>query len=160
VAVPQTTFATIASPPAITSSSFTLSYTSQAEFTSSASGDIYDLFTQTAGDDAAKSLNVSNLFGTSEQTAFGGTPGDFEVLLYTATGVFSGNTAYSFSVSPSLAAGTVVGVGDVNGNKSFATPWTTAGLVNGHSVPDGGMTLMLLGGALVGLEALRRRVRA
>jgi hypothetical protein len=28
------------------------------------------------------------------------------------------------------------------------------------SVPDGGMTLMLLGGALLGLEALRRRVRA
>jgi hypothetical protein len=29
-----------------------------------------------------------------------------------------------------------------------------------HQVPDGGMTVMLLGGALVGLEALRRRVRA
>jgi hypothetical protein len=29
-----------------------------------------------------------------------------------------------------------------------------------HQVPDGGMTLMMLGGALVGLEALRRRVRA
>lgn len=28
------------------------------------------------------------------------------------------------------------------------------------TAPDGGMTLMLLGGALVGLEALRRRVRA
>jgi len=28
------------------------------------------------------------------------------------------------------------------------------------SVPDGGMTVMLLGGALVGLETLRRRVRA
>jgi hypothetical protein len=27
-------------------------------------------------------------------------------------------------------------------------------------VPDGGMTLMLLGGALVGLETLRRRFRA
>lgn len=32
--------------------------------------------------------------------------------------------------------------------------------VSTPSVPDGGMTLMLLGGALVGLEALRRRVRA
>jgi hypothetical protein len=32
--------------------------------------------------------------------------------------------------------------------------------VSGPSVPDGGMTLMLLGGALVGLEGLRRRVRA
>jgi hypothetical protein len=28
------------------------------------------------------------------------------------------------------------------------------------SVPDGGMTLMLLGGALVGVETLRRRIRA
>jgi hypothetical protein len=32
--------------------------------------------------------------------------------------------------------------------------------VPGGTVPDGGMTLMLLGGALVGLETLRRRVRA
>jgi hypothetical protein len=30
--------------------------------------------------------------------------------------------------------------------------------VSGPSVPDGGMTLMLLGGALVGLETLRRRL--
>lgn len=47
---------------------------------------------------------------------------------------------------------------------------TSAGPGNGNtglidvsmpgSVPDGGMTLMLLGGALVGLEGLRRRVRA
>jgi hypothetical protein len=41
----------------------------------------------------------------------------------------------------------------------------TAGLtgpvdVSTPSVPDGGMTLMLLGGALVGLESLRRRLRA
>jgi hypothetical protein len=35
--------------------------------------------------------------------------------------------------------------------ESFGTP---------SPVPDGGMTLMLLGGALVGLETLRRRVRA
>jgi hypothetical protein len=160
VAVPQTTFATITAP-TITSSSFTLTYTAQAEFTSSASGDIYDLFTQTAGDAAAKSLNTTNLFGSLEQAAFGGTPGDFEVLLYSATPGFNGNTAYSFSVSPGLAAGTVIGVGDQNGNLAFATPWTTAGVVHGPpSVPDGGMTLMLLGGALVGLEGLRRRVRA
>ena len=31
---------------------------------------------------------------------------------------------------------------------------------NTGQVPDGGMTVMLLGGALVGLEALRRRMRA
>lgn len=33
------------------------------------------------------------------------------------------------------------------------------GLVT-HAVPDGGMTLMLLGGALIGLETLRRKARA
>lgn len=33
-------------------------------------------------------------------------------------------------------------------------------LFNPTSVPDGGVTLMLLGGALVGLETLRRRFRA
>ena len=33
-------------------------------------------------------------------------------------------------------------------------------LFNPTSVPDGGMTLILLGGALVGLEALRRKFRA
>jgi hypothetical protein len=36
-------------------------------------------------------------------------------------------------------------------------PETTPGVPN---VPDGGVTLMLLGGALVGLETLRRRIRA
>lgn len=33
-------------------------------------------------------------------------------------------------------------------------------LYNPTSVPEGGMTLMLLGGALLGLETLRRRLRA
>jgi hypothetical protein len=32
--------------------------------------------------------------------------------------------------------------------------------ISAVSVPDGGVTLMLLGGVLVGLEALRRRLRA
>lgn len=160
VAVPQASFSTIASPPTITSGSFTLSYTSQAEFLSSTSGDIYKLFSQTNNTNGASSLNASNLFGSIEQAAFGGTPADFEVLLYTASPGFNGNTAYSFSVSPGLAAGTVLGANNVNGNQAFATPWTTAGVVHGPSVPDGGMTVMLLGVALVGLEGLRRRVRA
>lgn len=44
-----------------------------------------------------------------------------------------------------------------SGGNAFAISqdFTTTG-----QVPDGGMTVMLLGGALVGLEALRRRVRA
>jgi hypothetical protein len=41
-------------------------------------------------------------------------------------------------------------------------PAGSTGPVDAHpeSVPDGGMTLMLLGGALVGVESLRRRIRA
>jgi hypothetical protein len=35
---------------------------------------------------------------------------------------------------------------------------TTSGAIK-ETVPDGGMTAMLLGGALIGLEALRRRFR-
>lgn len=41
-------------------------------------------------------------------------------------------------------------------NTALATGYAT----NGTAVPDGGITLMLLGGALVGLEALRRRYNA
>lgn len=39
-------------------------------------------------------------------------------------------------------------------------PTTTQGVNTTVTVPDGGMTLMLLGGALVGIETLRRRLRA
>ena len=41
-----------------------------------------------------------------------------------------------------------------------ATGGSDSYINNGRVVPDGGMTLMLLGGALVGLGALRRKFRA
>ncbi len=50
-------------------------------------------------------------------------------------------------------------------NYAIYTPSVTDGAVHNQrflsvGVPDGGMTLMLLGGALVGLESLRRKLRA
>ena len=44
----------------------------------------------------------------------------------------------------------------------YSSSTTNTGAVDASTkvVPDGGMTLMLLGGALVGLETLRRRIRA
>jgi hypothetical protein len=154
VAVPQTSQMSITAP-TITGTGFSISSTSSAFFTSSSSGGIQDLFSQTNGN-GNESLNASNMFGSLEQAAFGSTPADFDVLLYTVTGAFSGSTAYSFTASPGLIAGTFLAAnGTDTKGAALATPFTTAGLV-----PDGGMTLMLLGGALVGLEALRRRVRA
>ena len=38
--------------------------------------------------------------------------------------------------------------------------WGTRPETTGGTVPDGGVTVMLLGGALVGLESLRRKFRA
>lgn len=49
----------------------------------------------------------------------------------------------------------------VSGSADYIPPgvggWGEAGTL---TVPDGGLTLTLLGGALVGLEGLRRRIRA
>jgi hypothetical protein len=42
-------------------------------------------------------------------------------------------------------------------NKKGLSSWTLYNPTT--NVPDGGMTLMLLGGALVGMETLRRRYR-
>lgn len=162
VSVPQTVEASITAP-SITSSDFTLSFTTSAYFTPSSSGSIYDLFSQTMNLGGNSSMNATNMFGSLEQAAFGGTPADFDVLLYTVTPGFNGSTPYSFSSAPGLINGTflaAIGVGGNNNNIQFSTPFTTSGLVDAPpSVPDGGMTLMLLGGALVGLEALRRRLR-
>jgi hypothetical protein len=46
----------------------------------------------------------------------------------------------------------VQAIGTTGGSDSYVN--------DGVKVPDGGMTLMLLGGALVGLGALRRKFRA
>lgn len=159
VAVPQTSQMSITAP-TITGTGFTISFTSSAFFTPSSSSGIQDLFTQTTGN-GNESMNATNLFGELEKAAFGSTPADFDVLLYTVTGAFSGSTAYSFTASPGLINGTFLAAnGTDTKGAQMSTPFTTAGLVNGPTnLPDGGMTLMLLGGALVGLEGLRRRMR-
>ena len=101
-------------------------------------------------------MNATNMFGAAEQAAFGKTPDFFEIYVYTVSaGLLTGNQSFNFSAT--LPAGTfIMGLGaNSNGNQQFSTPFTTAGLV---SVPDGGMTLMLLGSALVGLATLRRKL--
>ena len=157
VAVPQTSQTSIAAP-TITSSVFGITETANAFFTPTTTGDIYGLFSQTSSLGSNGSMNASNLFGALEQAAFGGKPGDFDVFLYTLTPGFSGATSYSFG-SSGLTAGTfLAGIG-VGTTQQFSTPFTTTGLVQNTEVPDGGMTLMLLGGALVGVETLRRKLR-
>ena len=63
----------------------------------------------------------------------------------------SGTGGYIFTGCP---------VGQVCGsNNTYGVPSTPLNF-QAHQVPDGGVTLMLLGGALVGLETLRRKFRA
>jgi hypothetical protein len=124
-------------------------------------------------------MNAANMFcdgngipctKSNEITAFGGLPNDFEIYVYTmtATGLntngLTEGTIYNFTVgNGSLPAGTflaAVAVGGNNNNIQFSTPYTTTGLANGqNTTPDSGVTLMMLGGALVSLETLRRRLR-
>jgi len=57
-----------------------------------------------------------------------------------------------FFVALACAAGVLVFTTAARADISYSVPLAT--------VPDGGMTLLLLGGALVGLETLRRRFGA
>jgi hypothetical protein len=144
------------SAPAITSdgSVFTqVGTTSSATFLASTQGSIYDLF-GLVGD---ASMNASNMFGIAEQAVLGSTPTSFKVFEYTFTPSFNTNTAYSFTVGGTgLTAGTfLAGSG---GSNPFSTPFTVAGLI--HGTPDTGSTLVLLGGALLGLAVLCRRLPA
>jgi len=59
-------------------------------------------------------------------------------------------TGDAFFIADILCGAGVTGCAGQTGLVDASTP----------SVPDGGMTLMLLGGALVGIESIRRRIRA
>ena len=72
---------------------------------------------------------------------------------YTFTITGSGVTSSSFETNGSGQYFAVDILG-ANGNTGFVDASTRTNVV-----PDGGMTLMLLGGALVGLESLRRKFR-
>lgn len=103
--------------------------------------------------------------------------GNFNLTISTQDGAGSAMDSISFTLTNTggvwTSAANVLAA-NTNGNSVAAhiatcttTPCTisSTGAVTGFgsqtpSVPDGGMTLMLLGGALVSLEALRRRVRA
>jgi hypothetical protein len=147
------------SAPAITSGNFSKPagaiVVDVGHFTSS-KHDLYS-FTGTTGD---SSMNVGNLFGSAYAAWYGSVPNYFEVFKYTFTPAIANNTPYLFSVGGSgLPRGTVLAAD--GGTNCFTTPWTVAGLAVGPppSVPDGGMTLTLLGGALFGLAALRSKFR-
>lgn len=157
--------------PTITSNVFTLQSTTDAgDFLQTTTGDIYAFAGANVGNlKGDNSMSAVNMFcdgaaipctSSNEISAFGSLPNDFEIVVYKWSPGFNGNTAYSFTTS-GLSAGTylaAVGVGGDKNNIQFSTPFTTTGLVGGP-VPDGGVTLMLLGGALLGIESLRRKFR-
>lgn len=159
------------SAPVITSSGFTISggvdadvatgttgTVNDGDFGPSTSGDIYAFASAfDGGYTGDNSMNATNMFGAAEQEAFGSKPTSFEIWVYKVSTSLPASTNVNFSAT--LSMGTFVaalGIGGANGTTQFSTPFTTAGL---ESAPDGGVTLMLLGGVLVGVETLRRRLR-
>jgi hypothetical protein len=68
----------------------------------------------------------------------------------------SGLTPGSFKVAVSDSPYTIYFAADAGYNGSTGLVGAT---LTSTSVPDGGMTVMLLGGALVGLAGLRRKFR-
>ena len=142
--------------PTLTSLSFTLnSTTDKGQFLSTSGKTLYT-FAGLTGD---SSMNVGNMFGSAYSAWYGSTPSYYEVFKYSFSPAIANNTPYLFNVGGSgLPVGTILA--GAGGTNPFTTPWTVAGLVGPPpSVPDGGMTLMLLGGALFGLGALRRKFR-
>lgn len=141
--------------PTLTVGGFTESTTiNNSFFFPGSTGDIYSLF---GISDTNQSLNATNLFGANEQAAFGGTPLFFQVFEYSFSGSFDSNTPYLITVGGSgLSAGTfLAGFG---GSQPFSTPYTTAGLVNGPTVPTPEpSSLLILGAGLLALGALSSR---
>jgi hypothetical protein len=74
----------------------------------------------------------------------------FTVTNATVAQLETNNAAGNMFVADILCGASQTGCAGNTGPVDVSTP----------AVPDGGMTLMLLGGAFIGLEALRRRVRA
>jgi hypothetical protein len=113
--------------------------------------------------------NAIDGFGSFNQTVnsqggFGDSITTFSFVLTDTGGTWSSATAVLFAngsggdvaahIAPTSLGGACTGFAS-NGTTNSTTP--PAGCTS--TVPDGGMTLMLLGGALVGLESLRRKFR-
>ena len=128
----------------------------------------------TSGGVVINAGQVAWLLDTYATAAIGNTPAqvDAQVALQAAIwhevygiGLNTGSGHYNATIGTDYAT-YLTGVGsDPLSNVYWFTPRKTGdstvyqALVGGP-VPDGGMTLMLLGGALVGLETLRRKLRA
>jgi hypothetical protein len=125
---------------------------------------------------ANNSMNTSNMFGTAEQAAFGGTPTSFEVFVYSMNPDLPNQVAELFDTS--IVAGTFVTVlgATSDGKHVFATPFTTSGLggssastststsgpgggpASGPQIPEPN-TIVLLGSALLAVTAgLRKKL--
>jgi hypothetical protein len=120
------------------------------------------------------SITYSNIVTAANFTIPGGNPQSKQSLHMDGTGFFEygldgigsgGSDPLGSSLTFTLtAAGLSTGSFEKNTDLQYFAvdvigPNGNTGGVDASTVPDGGMTLMLLGGALVGLESLRRRFR-
>lgn len=162
VAIPDYTGAA----PTISSSSFTLNgVTSIGDYLPTNSQTLYQ-FAGTTGD---SSMNAPNLFcdgaaypctSSNEITAHGSLPAFFDVFAYSFSPDIASNTAYTFTVGGAgLPNGTFLAA--AGGDNPFTTPFTTAGLVDGHpsTVPEPTSILLLATMGLILGSIYRRRTR-
>ena len=138
--------------------------TSLGLFTPSTSGSIYDLASPSLVSNG--SMNASNLFGSNEISAFGGSPVDFNVFEYIFTPAFDSNVAYLITVGGSgLVKGTFLAASGVQakGGEPFSTPFTTTGLVGpgGRSLVPEPSSIILLGTVSLGIcTAIKKKARS
>jgi len=111
------------------------------------------------------SMNAANMFGSNEQSAFGGTPTSFEVFDFQYSPAFVGGFHPYDITASGLTNGTFLAAD--GGSPDFSTPFTVTGLVNGpgctdcgqgNQVPEPSQIGFLAGGAaLLGLMQWRKR---
>ena len=184
LAIPDGTY-TNSTAPALTSSSFNSDRATSPSFlttgssnpgnfnSSNCSNDIYSYLGGHVGESphssgphrphhrgpANNSMNATNMFGPLEQAAFGGIPNYFQLLVYTFTaGSLNGNTAYSFTSSTALPAGTLIAAIAESCGKQLITSFTTAAMVCAP-IPEPASLVMMSSGLLLLAGVLRRHFR-